>query len=141
VDEDRPDLGKMALRLARAVADEERPVLAREDLEMWDYVVLGALARAPAPTQGELARLTGRDPTRLIGHIDGLARRGLVERRPDPTDRRRRVVALTPDGLATFRRCRSGVRDLEEQLLADVPAPDRATFLRVLQQLHDDLDR
>lgn len=139
--EDRPDLGKMAQRLARAVAEGEGPVLSREDLQMWDYVVLGALAEGPAPTQGELARLTGRDPTRLIGHLDELARRGLVERRPDATDRRRRVVTVTPEGLATFRRCRTGIRELEERFLADVTPHDRAVFLRVLEHLSEGTDR
>jgi MarR family transcriptional regulator, organic hydroperoxide resistance regulator len=46
----------------------------------------------------ELAERLKSDPSNLTGLIDRLEARGLVERRPDPTDRRIKGLALTPAG-------------------------------------------
>lgn len=135
--DDRPDLGVLAHRLTRAIVDAETPVLAARGLTMWEYVVLGALTSGPAPTQAQLATTTGRDQTRLIPLLDGLAARGLLERTPDPHDRRRRVVALTGSGEAVLRDCRAAIRTLEDRLLADVDPPDREAFVRALRRLAD----
>ncbi|MCO1658743.1 winged helix-turn-helix transcriptional regulator [Pseudonocardia sp. S2-4] len=99
---------------------------------MWDYAVLAALESGPAQTQARLAAAIGRDKTRLIASLDRLEGRGLVAREPDPADRRNRIVTLTPDGRALLAGCRADVRAMEEGLLADVPADDRAAFLRTL---------
>jgi MarR family transcriptional regulator for hemolysin len=54
-------------------------------------------ARGPTTT-GELGRALGVDPANASTLITGLGRRGLVERRPDTSDRRKRVVSLTAEG-------------------------------------------
>ena len=46
----------------------------------------------------ELAQRLKSDPSNVTGLIDRLEARGLVERRPDPTDRRIKGLALTPGG-------------------------------------------
>lgn len=135
--EDRPDLGAMAHRLTRAMADAEAPVLARHDLTMWEYVVLGALGTGPAPTQAQLAATSGRDQTRLIPILDALEARGLVRRSPHPEDRRRRAVALTGAGAALLAACRRAVRALEDERLAGLEARERTVFLDVLARLTD----
>jgi len=61
-------------------------------------------ARGPATT-GELARSLGVDPANASTLITKLERLGLVDRKPDPDDRRRRVVSLTARG----RRARHGL--------------------------------
>jgi DNA-binding MarR family transcriptional regulator len=95
---DRPDLGALAARLLREIIRRETPILTAAGLDMWDYVVLSSLLGGDAATQRELARLTGRDKTRLIGNLDRLEGRGLVTRTPDPADRRNRVVSHTEAG-------------------------------------------
>ncbi len=133
--ERRDDLGALLHRLVRRVLEAETPLLAAYDVGMWDYAVLSALEAGPAQTQARLAVAIGRDKTRLIGSLDGLERRGLVVREPDPADRRNRVVALTPEGRALLARCRADVRAMEDDLLGDVPAQDRAAFLRTLLRI------
>jgi DNA-binding MarR family transcriptional regulator len=128
----REDLGALLHRLMRRVLEAETPLLAARGVEMWDYAVLGALESGPAQTQARLAAAIGRDKTRLIHSLDRLEGRGLVVREPDPGDRRNRVVTLTPDGRALLGKCRADVRAMEEDLLAEVPAEDRAAFLRTL---------
>lgn len=133
--DDRPDLGVLAHRLTRAIAAAEAPILAAHGLSMWEYVVLSALGSGPAPTQAQLAATTGRDQTRLIPVLEGLGARGLLERTPDPDDRRRRVVTLTASGRSLLSGCRDAIRALEVRLLADVDPDDREPFVRALGRL------
>jgi DNA-binding MarR family transcriptional regulator len=80
---------------------ETQATLASEGATPEQFVVLAALAEAEAATQQELVRRTASDPNTLGAMLALLEQRGLVERRPHPTDRRARTVALTPEG----RRC------------------------------------
>lgn len=137
---DRPDLGKLTARLLREIVRRETPILESAGLTMWDYVILGSLLGGEASTQRELAVASGRDKTRLISNLDGLEERGLVTRTPDPADRRNKVVALTPSGRTLVATCRRHIRQMEDDLLAGLPAADRAALVRALLQLADEAD-
>lgn len=134
---DRPELGFLLSRLMREVMAREKPILDAAGLEMWDYAVLSALAESDAPTQAQLAATTGRDKTRLIGNLDRLEAQGMVEREPDPADRRNRIVSLTPAGSRVLRGCRDAIGAMETELLADLEPGDRAAFERALTALVD----
>lgn len=131
----RDDLAAMATRLARTVTAAELPVLQAHDLSMWAYVVLTGLDDGPVRTQAALARRVGADPTRIIDILDELQQRGLIEREPDPADRRVHLLSLTADGRRRLDSARAGIRQREEELLARLPARDRLRFLRALQIL------
>ncbi len=133
--DDREDLGALFARLTRALAEREQPLLEAQQLQMWDYVVLGGLEHGPAPTQAELAVRVRRDKTRLIQNLDGLEQRGLLVREPDPADRRNRVVSLTAQGRTVLARCRRDIRAMEDELLLALPPSARAGFLRGLATL------
>jgi DNA-binding MarR family transcriptional regulator len=137
VDGQRHDLGAAFAWLARAMIKAEEPVLRAHRVEMWDYAVLVALERGPAPTQSELAAAVGRDKTRLIPILDRLEVRGLLRRTPDPADRRNRVVALTAAGRELVTSCRTAIREVEADLLAGLDPEERATFVSVLDRLAD----
>lgn len=132
---DRPDLGALFARVTRRLVDAETPILAAHALTMWEYVALSALEHGDAPTQLALARTIRYDKTRLIALLDGLEARGLVARRPDPVDRRARVVTLTDDGGHALAATRTDVRAMEEGVLADLSATERHTLLGVLPRL------
>lgn len=134
---DRPELGFLLSRLMREVMAREKPILDAAGLEMWDYAVLSALSESDAPTQAQLAATTGRDKTRLIGNLDRLEAAGMVERAPDPADRRNRIVSLTPAGSRVVRGCRDAIGAMEAELLADLDPVDRAAFERALIALAD----
>ena len=135
MDGQRHDLGAAFAWLARAMIKAEEPVLRAHHVEMWDYAVLVALERGPAPTQSELAAAVGRDKTRLIPILDRLEVRGLLRRTPDPADRRNRVVALTAAGRELVASCRTAIREVEADLLAGLDPEERATFVSVLDRL------
>jgi DNA-binding MarR family transcriptional regulator len=132
---ERPELGYLLTRLVRVVIAREEPIFERAGLRMWDYVVLSALAGNDAPTQAQLAAQAGRDKTRLIGNLDRLEELGLVNRAPDPADRRNRVVSLTAEGRRVHGRCRAAIREMEDDLLSGLPAGDRAAFERAVTSL------
>jgi len=137
VPEQRYDLGASFHVLTRAMIEMELPVLADHGIEMWDYAILSALERSAAPTQNDLALAVGRDKTRLIGNLDRLVERGLVERNPDPADRRNRVVTLTAEGRALVAGCRNAIRALERGFLSGLSAAERKNFLATLERLAD----
>jgi DNA-binding MarR family transcriptional regulator len=134
---DRPDLGALLFRLAREVMRREEPLLAEQGVQMWDYAVLSRLADGAAPTQAQLAEAVGRDATRLIPILDRLQSAGLVERTPDPRDRRNRIVTLTNAGRDRLAACRTSIRAMEGDLLAALPAAEAAALLASLERLAD----
>jgi DNA-binding MarR family transcriptional regulator len=133
----------MVTRLGRRLIAIEQPILAEHGVTMWGYIVLSALAALtdvsgdgePVRTQAALARAIGADKTRIIGVLDDLQERGYIERRPDPADRRVHLLALADAGREVHRAVRAAIRREEERLLGELPAEDRAAFLRVLGQL------
>src|SRR6201989_3726624 len=96
----RRDLAAMLAPLLRELVAAELPVLAAHDVSMWGYVVLNALDRSPVRTQAALAEAIGADKTRIIGTLDELQQGGYIERRPDPDDRRVRLLRITQAGRA-----------------------------------------
>lgn len=133
----RPDLAAMLVPLGRALTEAERPVLDQHGLTMWAYVVLLGLGERPIYTQAALAKAVRADKTRIIPVLDDLQRRGLIRREPDPADRRVNLVQLTPAGASLRDRAQRDIQAQEQRLLADLPADDRQTFLRVLQTLSE----
>ncbi|WP_285543789.1 MarR family winged helix-turn-helix transcriptional regulator, partial [Streptomyces lavendulae] len=97
-DPPRPDLAAMVVPLGRALMAAEQPVLDAHGLSMWGYVVLSALGDTALRTQAALAAAISADKTRIIAVLDDLESRELLARRPDPKDRRARLLSLTPQG-------------------------------------------
>ncbi len=135
---DGEDLGAQFARITRRLIDAERPLLAEHGLSMWSYIALSDLVRRPARTQLALAQAIGHDKTRLIGLLDDLERQGLVTRTPDPADRRARIVDVTPDGRRRHADARASIRSMEEELLGDLSAAQRADLRRTLSRLAGD---
>ncbi|MFE3289936.1 MarR family winged helix-turn-helix transcriptional regulator [Rhodococcus sp. NPDC059234] len=134
---DRPDLAELVVPLGRALTNGELPVLREYGLSMWGYVVLRNLQSEPTRSQAALAKEVGADKTRIIAVLDELQDAGLIERTPDPADRRVRLLALTDRGRQVRDDARRGIRAREERLLARLPAPDRAALLRSLRALSE----
>ena len=91
---------RVATGAARAVARMARQVelaLAPLDLSLPQYRVLALLADG-STASSVLARQLAVSAPSVTAVVDGLVGRGLVERRPDPEDRRRLTLLLTRDG-------------------------------------------
>jgi len=131
----RRDLAAMIAPLARALVAAELPVLSTHGLTMWGYAVLDALGDQPVRTQAALAQSIGADKTRIIGVLDELQQQGLIERRPDATDRRARLVSITEAGSRTRAAAQADIQRNEDRLLARLSPTDRQGLLNALRFL------
>jgi DNA-binding MarR family transcriptional regulator len=125
----------MLAPLIREMVAAELPVLEAHGVSMWGYSVLVALDRSAIRTQAALAEAIGADKTRIIAILDELQDNGLIERVPDPEDRRARLLAITKEGRRLKDAVQTEIQRGEERWLGTLSGPDRATFLRVLQEL------
>jgi DNA-binding MarR family transcriptional regulator len=142
---ERPDLdlGPVAVfsritRLARHLDQARRDAFAAHRIELWEFDVLAALRRAGPPYElspGRLLRETMVTSGTMTNRIDRLAARGMVERYPDPDDRRGVIVRLTTDGKATVDAAFTALLDAERALLEDLPERDRAKLAGLLRNL------
>lgn len=130
---ERADLGAMVLRLGRRLLAMEQPILERHGVTMWAYMVLTALRDGPARAQASLAAAINADKTRLIPILDDLQKRGLIEREPDPADRRVRLLGLTGEGRRLQQAVQAEIRTGEEIMLSKIK--DQAAFVRALAEL------
>ncbi|MEV1289830.1 MarR family transcriptional regulator [Micromonospora sp. NPDC049679] len=99
------------------------------------YQVLAAAARDLPKTQLALAQQLGVDRTVMTYLLDDLERAGLVERQPDPTDRRARRVTATDRGRERLADLDQRLRQTEEQVLAGLDGEERAIFRVLLQRI------
>ncbi|MDI6102747.1 MarR family transcriptional regulator [Actinoplanes sp. NEAU-A12] len=136
---ERPDLAAMIGPLGRTLIALEMPILQARGLAMWAYAVLLHLGEQPVRTQAALADAIGADKTRIIGVLDDLTARGLIERRPDPSDRRIRLVSITDEGRRLRDAAQAEIRSAEEELLRRLTPAERETFLSALRKLSQDL--
>jgi DNA-binding MarR family transcriptional regulator len=99
------------------------------------YQVLAAAAREEPGRQLALAQHLGVDRTVMTYLLDSLAEAGLVERRPDPADRRARRIVATARGRVLLDGLGERLRTAEDQVLAGLDDGDRQTFRALLQRV------
>ena len=97
-------------------------------------VLLLLQAREPESQQQAAARL-GVDRTTMVGLLDVLEAKGLVERRADEQDRRRNVVALTDTGQQTLKKAVRATDKAERQLLAGLDDSEQAQLRALLARI------
>jgi DNA-binding MarR family transcriptional regulator len=85
-------------RAARALARRFDEALRPLGLTNGQFSLMMSLNRPQPPSMGSVAALLAMDRTTLTAALKPLERRGLVEVTADPTDRRSRLVTLTPAG-------------------------------------------
>jgi DNA-binding MarR family transcriptional regulator len=111
--------------------------LAGADARRSHYAVLVTLQDFGPASQATLSRRTGIYRSDLVAVINELADRDLVQRAPDPADRRRNVITVTPQGRRHLRRLDKLVATLQDELLAPLTQPERAQLTRLLTRLLD----
>jgi DNA-binding MarR family transcriptional regulator len=112
---------------------KERALAAYEPtgLTPYDHGVLSLLEEDPRETQAQIADALGYDRSHLVGVLDDLEARGLIERRRDPADRRRHLVSLTAEGKQAVAKLRVVARKVDDEFFAALDAEER-TQLRAL---------
>jgi len=120
-------------RMFRAVSDE----MSGCGLSMARTKVLRRLREQGPVRQNALAADFGLSPHSITDIVDGLERLGLAERRPDATDRRAKLVAITEAGEACLDVANATRERLLTQIFGALSEEDRATLLRLLDSLDE----
>ena len=142
---ERPDLDVGPLevlsrvtRLARHLDRARSGAFAEHGVEGWEFDVLAALRRAGAPYElspGQLVTQTLVTSGTMTNRVDRLVQRGLVERLPDPRDRRGVSVRLTAAGRARVDSTFATLLAREHALLAGLDGAQQAELSAMLQRL------
>jgi len=112
------------------------------DLRTAHLPVIQALATHPAGLRATALAAYARITKQSMGYlVDHLGAGGYVERVPDPTDQRAKVVRLTPRGWAASRSIRAAVRDVEADWARRVGAARVEQLRAILRDLVAGLDR
>ena len=125
-------------RLSRIIDVRLAEHFAAHGIDDWMYDVLATLHRAGEPpelTPSELVAHTMVTTGAMTNRLDRLEARGRGSRRPDADDRRRVVVALTPEGRAVVEAVAPGHYRLEASLLGALGPRQRADLARTLRRL------
>ena len=148
---ERPDLDVAPLglygRLFRVVHlsdDTLAKGLTQYGLQPGWFDLLAALRRAGAPYElnpTQLMRATLLSSSGMTKRLDRMEAAGMVERRPDPNDRRGTLVRLTRRGKSVIDRAVETHVANEERLLGALSAADRRTLDRLLKNLLIELER
>ena len=122
-------------RLGMTAKEQTLGAFDEAGLHPYHHAILAVLDEGSRETQGAIADALGYDKGQLVGLLDELEERGLVERRRDPNDRRRHVVRLTSDGKRMLKRLRALSKEIEDEFLAPLSDEDRATLHGLLLRL------
>ena len=117
-------------RLGFAIKERTFEAFEQRGANPYQHGVLCSLAERRAETQAQIADALGYDRSWLVGLLDELEEEGLIERKPDPADRRRNVVSLKPEGEARLLEFREVSKQVENEFLTPLDKSER-------QQLHD----
>jgi DNA-binding MarR family transcriptional regulator len=115
-------------RLGYGIKGQAIEELEQAGFSMYEYSVLAMLSEKARTSQAAIADVLRLDRSQLVGVLDTLEERGLVERRRDPADRRRHTVSLTPEGKRQLVRLRAIVKRLEDAFLEPLDEESRATL-------------
>jgi DNA-binding MarR family transcriptional regulator len=105
------------------------------DLTPVQYTVLAAVCTHPMIEQGELADVVGYDRATVGGVIDRLEKKALVKRNLSPSDRRVRLLAISPAGTALLKRLAPAILEAQDVVLAPLDERERAELARLLGKL------
>jgi DNA-binding MarR family transcriptional regulator len=122
-------------RLGFAAKTRSIELYEREGLNPYHYAILALLDEGLPETQAVIADALGYDRGTLVGLLDELEEKALVERKRNPDDRRRHLVRLTSDGKRTLGRLRTCAKKLEDEFLAPLDADEREQLHGLLLEL------
>lgn len=106
-----------------------------DGLRGYHYRLLAALEQWGPTSQAELGRATGIDRSDVTGALAELEARHLVDRKVDPAHKRRNVVTITAEGVATLVRLDAVLDEIQAAVLAPLSGAERDQLLDLLARI------
>ena len=110
-------------------------VLADAQLTPTQFFAMARLHEMGKLSQNRLGRLAAMDPATIQGVIRRLHERGYIERLADPTDRRRMVLSLSPQGQETVVRLLGDANRIGDEIVAPLSPEEQGVFVSMLKKL------
>lgn len=129
-------LGYNARRAALAVIGVFLQRMAPYGLRPVDFSVLTLIAHNPGITSRQVCAALDILPPNLVGMIKSLDKRGLIERRPHPTDRRAQGLHLSPTGRKLQKDAQATATKLERDVASGLSAQELDLLKELLQRVY-----
>jgi DNA-binding MarR family transcriptional regulator len=129
-------LGYNARRAALTIIEVFLERMSEFGLRPVDFSVMSVIHHNPGVTSRQLCAALNLLPPNLVGLIHSLEARGLISRRPHPTDGRAMGLHPTPEGSALMRQAEQTATDLEIESSSRLTTAQRKTLLDLLQKIY-----
>jgi MarR family transcriptional regulator, transcriptional regulator for hemolysin len=130
-----PDLLFLLHDVARLLRGEADRRASAHGMTRAQWVILFWLERQPGLSQKELAEILEVEPITVARLIDRLEARGMVERRPDPKDRRIWRLHLLPPSAVVLEELQTERADMHRMATVDVDAATERTMIEGLKRM------
>ena len=128
-------MGYNARRATLVIIGEFMKQMAVYGLKPVDFSVLSLITHNPGITSSQLCSTLGLLPPNLVGMINALEKRALIQRRPHPSDGRAMGLHLSAKGLK-LRDAEATAAGLEAQATARLTATESRTLIRLLKKIY-----
>ena len=129
-------LGYNARRAALAVIDVFLQRMAPYKLRPVDFSVASLILHNPGITSRQLCSTLGILPPNLVGMINTLEKRGLIDKRAHPSDGRANGLHASAEGIALLQQAQATALALEDEVASNLTASERKTLLRLLKKVY-----
>ncbi|MEU2869688.1 MarR family transcriptional regulator [Streptomyces olivoreticuli] len=140
MNEQPPYTGYLAWQFAQAMGARLEKELRTLDLTLAQHRVLQHALQQPGVSSADSARRAGITAQSMGAAVTGLVERGMMERRPHPTNRRVLCLYLTDDGRRLSERAQAVVGRVNDAALTVLSPTERATAHDLLRRLVEHLN-
>lgn len=129
------DIAHLIRRAHQRASATFMSVLSEHNLTPAQFFALARLREKGEVSQNLLGRMSAMDPATIQGVIKRLGERDLIQRAPDPTDRRRMILRLTTEGIKLIDSLESGMGQASEKILAPLTNDEREELRNLLKRI------
>ena len=134
-----PPLGFLLAAVGFGAAHRFRSVIGPTGMQPREFAVLRQVAMDEGISQQACGQALKVAPSQMVALVDSLETKGLLERRPDPDDRRVRALHVTARGRRALSTGFAAAMRNEEEVFGRLSEAERSELRRLLQQVADSL--
>lgn len=135
MNEQSASTGYLAWQFSQAMGTRLEKELRVLDLTLAQHTALMHIARSPGISSADAARRTGVTAQSMGAAVNGLVDRGMLERRPHPTNRRVLCLHITDEGRHLTERAQAVVKNVNDAALSVLSPAEQATAHSLLHRL------